>query len=87
MQAESSTLLQQQACPDVSRLPTGPFMDCLSKAFYRIAPEDKAAYEERLRSQGVPEAEISSLRNSDFTRARSSAVQLLSIHLDTAAPD
>ncbi len=48
----------------------GPFMDCLSKAFYRIAPEEKAAYEERLRSQGVPEADISSLRNSDFTRAR-----------------
>ena len=48
----------------------GPFMDCLSKALCRIAPEEKAAYEERLRSQGVPEAEISSLRNSDFTRAR-----------------
>jgi hypothetical protein len=45
-------------------------MDSLSKAFYRIAPEEKAAYEERLRSQGLPEAEISSLRNSDFTRAR-----------------
>ena len=48
----------------------GLFMDCLSKAFYRIAPEEKAAYEERLRNQGVPEAEISGLRNTDFTRAR-----------------
>lgn len=45
-------------------------MDRLSRAYFHVDPAGKAAFEARLRAQGANEANIASLRNADFTRAR-----------------